>query len=359
MFVAFTVDQFKALDDKLTELAQGGGGSIADGSVTTAKLADGAVTASKMDGTFLSSIYDYADTSSEAVILATDATAAQVLSTYGIAAAIVAPDDFDVSDANLTELVKPQTRLCWINGTDLEIAGVHIDGDMVGQTITMVAKGNTSTISGVLGVDTAWTVTANSSGGGSQTTWYGTCSTSASTTTKVITCQGFTLTDGAMITVHFETASSKNTPTFNVNNTGSVGVGVRGIATTSSNPLRWSANSMLTFVYSAADNKFYAIDSPSTYSFVCSSAATAQNKAPANARITLMNDTVAYVRFTNGNTYEGELRLNIGSIHDDVITTINGDTSATNTLLLNPNDTLVLTSTGNKWLVLDKIPATA
>lgn len=48
-YVVFTPEQFRALDDKLTEISQGGGGGIADGSVTTDKLADGAVTTDKLD----------------------------------------------------------------------------------------------------------------------------------------------------------------------------------------------------------------------------------------------------------------------------------------------------------------------
>ena len=48
-YVVFTPEQFRALDDKLTEISQGGGGgTIADGSITTAKLANLAVTSAKL-----------------------------------------------------------------------------------------------------------------------------------------------------------------------------------------------------------------------------------------------------------------------------------------------------------------------
>ena len=42
------------------------------------------------------------------------------------------------------------------------------------------------------------------------TTWYGTCSTTASTTAKVVTCSNFVLTTGAIITSNHFKISLKN-----------------------------------------------------------------------------------------------------------------------------------------------------
>ena len=194
----------------LGEIIAGGSGTIADGSVTTAKIADGAITSTKMDEDFLASIYAYSDNADEAVILAADATTAQALWTYGIVAEVAAPDDLDVSEVNLKGLAKPNIRLCWINGTDLELAGVHLDGDMVGQAITMVAVGNTSTISGVLGVDSAWTITANSSG---STIEDGSVTTAKLADDAVTTAK---LADGAVTLDKITTATINNLRTIDI-----------------------------------------------------------------------------------------------------------------------------------------------
>ena len=349
-----------ALVDLGTLIGGGGGGTIEDGSITTDKIADGAITASKMDGTFLSSIYDYADMSSEAVILATDATSAQVLMTYGVTAAIVAPDDFDVSNANLTNLVDPQTRLCWINGTDLEVAGVHIDGDMVGQTITMVAKGNTSTISGVLGVDTAWTITANSSGGGSQTSWYGTCSTSAAITVKDVVCAGFELKDGERIRVHFiNNYQNTSALSLNVNNTGSIWVKVNTTATqSSSNPLLWGSNTDLSFTYHVESGSAYWMldDGPTIIYGTSSSTADSTTKSMVDYGH-VMNGTLAIVQFANANTNAEAIKLNVNSTFGASIYVNGTATSSTNPFLWDAGDTITFVRKGAAWHVVSKFHA--
>ena len=49
---------------------------------------------------------------------------------------------------------------------------------------------------------------------------YGTCSTTGSTSAKVVTCEGFSLYTGAMITVKFSYANTASSMTMNVNGTG-------------------------------------------------------------------------------------------------------------------------------------------
>lgn len=50
--------------------------------------------------------------------------------------------------------------------------------------------------------------------------FYGTCSTTGSTSAKVVTCEGFSLYTGAMITVKFSYANTASSMTMNVNGTG-------------------------------------------------------------------------------------------------------------------------------------------
>lgn len=82
------------------------------------------------------------------------------------------------------------------------------------------------------------------------TTWWGTSSTSASTTAKVVTCEGFTLTTGAVISVNFSTANTADAPTLNVNSTGAKSIYVgNSVCSGTANVLKWSANTVLTFMY--------------------------------------------------------------------------------------------------------------
>ena len=75
-----------------------------------------------------------------------------------------------------------------------------------------VPKGDGNTYTGIL-VDTA-----------SQKTWYGTSNTGATTQAKVVTCSGFYLQTGAIISVAFSTANTYTSAkiTLNVNSTGEV-----------------------------------------------------------------------------------------------------------------------------------------
>lgn len=82
--------------------------------------------------------------------------------------------------------------------------------------------------------------------------WYGTCSTGASTSAKVVTCAGFTLTTGAMIAVRFNNEqTSTSTITLNVNSTGAKSV--YGVARSTTSITRmdgaWEANETKIFVY--------------------------------------------------------------------------------------------------------------
>lgn len=81
---------------------------------------------------------------------------------------------------------------------------------------------------------------------------YGTCSTGASTSAKVVTCPGFVLETGATITVYFTNAqTSTSSVTLNVNDTGAKTVHGPPRSTTSSTRMdgAWEANEAKTFVY--------------------------------------------------------------------------------------------------------------
>lgn len=82
--------------------------------------------------------------------------------------------------------------------------------------------------------------------------YYGTCSTGASTATKVVSCSGFTLFTGAVIAVKFSYAQTSTDNIYmNVNGTGEKRV--YGIARTTSATSRldgaWEANEVKVFAY--------------------------------------------------------------------------------------------------------------
>lgn len=79
---------------------------------------------------------------------------------------------------------------------------------------------------------------------------YGTCTTSAGTATKVVSCPGFTLQTGAKITVLFSNENSVSETTYlNVNGTGAVAVRkVTGASFTNAIGA-WNAGQAVTFVY--------------------------------------------------------------------------------------------------------------
>lgn len=84
-------------------------------------------------------------------------------------------------------------------------------------------------------------------------TYYGTSSTTASTSTKVVTCSGYTLTTGNRIAVKFSNRNTATSVYLNVNSTGAKQVYFRGA------PIKagfWDDGCVLDFVY---DGTFYQV----------------------------------------------------------------------------------------------------
>ena len=98
------------------------------------------------------------------------------------------------------------------------------------------------------------------SGGSStnQKTWYGVSTTAASTSTKVVTCEGFILEDGARISVLFSNANTYSSLAYlNVNNTGAVLIS----QTTNSGIAQymWQKGEVVDFVYSSTNEKWFFV----------------------------------------------------------------------------------------------------
>lgn len=117
--------------------------------VTTDKLADGAVAYGKINPnavTFIRSVW----------LVAANSQTDQALTALGFPHSKLTPAEMAVD----SRYADSTFRLCWISGTTLEVAPISFYGNLQTQAITLYAKGNGSTASGVLGVDTSWTITA-------------------------------------------------------------------------------------------------------------------------------------------------------------------------------------------------------
>lgn len=90
---------------------------------------------------------------------ATDATSQAVLQqAFGVTAEIVVPSNLTSTTALLYKL-EPRTWFAWMNGTELEFARMSVSVNTGTSAITLYLRGRTSIATGIMGVDSSWTVT--------------------------------------------------------------------------------------------------------------------------------------------------------------------------------------------------------
>lgn len=198
-----------------------------------------------------------------------------------------------------------------------------------------------------------------------QGTWYGTSSTTASTATKVVTCSGFTLSAGAIIGVLFSTANTAATPTLNVNSTGATAIYVgNSTPSATTNVLKWSANTLVYFVYDGTYYRYITsvsagAVSPSrganTWYGTSSTSASTQAKTSTIDNFVLTKGAVAIITFSTANTYaSAKITLNINSTGAKDVYFNNAVTSSTNTLLWNAGETLTFIYDGTGYYFVGK-----
>lgn len=202
------------------------------------------------------------------------------------------------------------------------------------------------------------------SGGGSTTTWYGTCGTTASTAAKVVTCADFALVKGAIIAILFTTANTASTPTLNVNSTGAKSIYIgSGTVNSTTNTLKWSANTLLYFMYDGTYFRYLGArasaavvppDGAGVWYGTSSTAAGTAAKASTIANFRLMKGAIVSVTFSTENTVYGALTLNINSTGAKTIYVNNAATSATNKLVWNAGETLTFIYSGSYWYVISR-----
>ena len=202
-------------------------------------------------------------------------------------------------------------------------------------------------------------ITIESGGSSTPTTFYGTCSTTASTAAKVVTCDGFELTKGAIIGILFSTANTAATPYLNINSTGAKNISIGSAnpnATT--NVLKWTAYTMLYFMYDGTYYKYItsvassSIDQPrgaNTWYGTCSTAAATTAKIAMIANYVLTKGSLITIEFTYANTNESPT-LNINSTGAKDIVGSNVYWNAGDAV------TFIYTGSGDKYLIISKSP---
>ena len=93
--------------------------------------------------------------------IATDVMSKSVIqNAFGIDAPIIVPSDI-TSMQTLVNRLNPRTWFVWMSGWEVEFARLGVSLNGTNSAVTMYLRGRTSTATGVMGVDTAWTVTPN------------------------------------------------------------------------------------------------------------------------------------------------------------------------------------------------------
>ena len=130
---------------------------------------------------------------------------------------------------------------------------------------------------------------------------YGTCGTEAATAAKTVTCAGFILYTGAMISVRFQYGNTATSPTLNVNGTGAKSI-VFGGATSGLEVRAWNcAWATITFVY---DGTYWRVTNDDA-SIKAYNAQTTANSA---------NTTLADWCYNNDKTYINGSKIYTGTI---------------------------------------------
>lgn len=224
----------------------------------------------------------------------------------------------------------------------------------------------TENVGGVKAGGTGISIDANgviSSTAPGQMVWYGTSNTSSGTASKTVVCSGFTLTTGAIIGVLFTTANASGTLQLNVNSTGAkdVVVGHSAVSSTT-NVLKWSANTLLYFMYNGTSFEYItavsaaSVEQPrgaNTWYGTSSTAAGTTAKTSTIANYVLTKGSVVCVTFTYANTADAPT-LNINSTGAKAIYCNNAVTSSSNKLTWDAGETVTFIYSGLYYYFVTK-----
>ena len=225
----------------------------------------------------------------------------------------------------------------------------------ISATDTTYSNATTAT-SGLMSADDKSKLDAMSGG----SVWYGTSSTTASTAEKAVTCDGFDYKTGSIIAVLFTTANTADTPTLNVNSKGAKSVLIgNASANATNNVLKWSANTILLFMYNGFNFRYLtAIASgttipprgANTWYGTCSVSASTAAKTSTIDNFVLIKGSFVILQTSTANTVSNTaITLNVNSTGAVTVYYGNAATSSTNTLPWNENDVLTFMYDGTYW----------
>ena len=175
--------------------------------------------------------------------------------------------DNSVDFSTVRELSSETYASKWVSSSD----STYIDGGKLyaGSVTTNAIDANAITLGKLssslqstinsASSDASSALTAANSANNKAVAYRGTCSTAASTTTKTVICESYSLMEGASVLVYFSYANTATAPKLNVNSTGAKTIYVNGSAASSSNPLKWKAGDTVQFTY---DGTYYRASLP-------------------------------------------------------------------------------------------------
>lgn len=159
--------------------------------------------------------------------------------------------------------------------------------------------------------------------------WYGTSSTAASTTAKVVSCADFELTTGATIAVRFTNTNTASAPTLNVNSTGAVAIKAVSGGSESLVGL-WRAGEVVVFTY---DGTNWLVDSSSRAGVIVVS----------TSSVSSLSTTITDANITSKHVVVASTLSNPAAQTEDwTVTTSNGSLSIAGSISGTTDITLVL-----------------
>ena len=143
-------------------------------------------------------------------------------------------DHSQVVSGNPHKVTKSDVGLSNVDNKSSETIRSEITSSNVTTALGFTPLKSTDNISSATKLQNSRTIDGVNFNGSANIVHFGTCSTTASTVEKVVSCSSYVLGTGAIIRVKFSVTNTASSPTLNVNSTGAKAIKYRGSNITSS-----------------------------------------------------------------------------------------------------------------------------